>query len=72
MSLRLLLPNEGAGDADARLSRNDDGTYTLELKFTPDASRRLVLVQRQIAIDWQEDALPPVEFEIRYQTFPAE
>ena len=66
MSLRLLPPNEGAGDADARLSRNDDGTYTLELKFTPDASRRFVLIQRQIAIDWQEEALPPLEIKVRF------
>ena len=66
MSLRLLPPNEGAGDADARLSRNDDGTYTLELKFTPDASRRFVLIQRQIAIDWQEEELPPLEIKVRF------
>ena len=72
MSLRLLPPNEGAGDADARLSRNDDGTYTLELKFTPDASRRFVLIQRQIAIDWQEEALPPLEIKVRYKTSPTE
>ena len=72
MSLRLLPPNEGAGDADARLSRNDDGAYTLELKFTPDASRRFVLVRRQVAIDWQEEALPPLEIKVRYTMSPAE
>ena len=66
MKLRLLPPNEGAGDTDASLSRNDDGTYVLELKFTPDASRRFVLIQRQIAIDWQEEALPLLEIKIRY------
>ena len=71
-SLRLLPPNEGAGDADARLSRNDDGTYVLELQFTPDASRRFVLLHRQIAIDWQEEVFPPLEIKVRYKTSPTE
>ena len=65
MSLRLLPPNEGAGDADARLSRNDDGTYTMELQFTPESSRRFVLLRRAIAIDWTED-LSPLEIIVRF------
>ena len=66
MSLRLLPLKKEDGDAEASLSRNDDGTYTLELKFTPDASRRFVLVRRQVAIDWQEETLPPQEIKIRF------
>lgn len=72
MSLRLLPLKKEDGDAEASLSRNDDGTYALELKFTPDASRRFVLIRRQVAIDWQEEALPPLEIKVRYTMSPAE
>ena len=65
MSLRLLPPEEDDGAADTTLSRNDDGTYTMELQFTPESSRRFVLLRRAIAIDWTED-LSPLEIIVRF------
>ena len=66
MKLRLLPPEAPDCASQSELVQEDDGTYVLELKFTPDASRRFVLIQRQIAIDWQEEELPPLEIKIRF------
>ena len=52
--------------SQSELVQEDDGTYRLELHVLPDASRRFVLVQRQVAIDWQEEALPPLEIKVRF------
>ncbi len=30
------------------------------------AARRFVLLRRQVAIDWQEETLPPLEFKVRF------
>lgn len=60
MSPKLLPADEGEGQADAALSRDDnDGSFTLELTFTPDASRRYVAIGRKIAIEWKHD-IPPL------------
>ena len=66
MSLRLLPPEAPDCASQSELVQEDDGTYRLELHVHPDASRRFVLVQRQIAIDWQEEALPPLEIKVRF------
>ena len=65
MKLRLL-PEAPDCASQSELVQEDDGTYRLELHIRPDAFRRFVLLQRQIAIDWQEEALPLLEIKIRY------
>ncbi|MBQ4481420.1 MAG: DUF1573 domain-containing protein [Victivallales bacterium] len=65
MSLRLL-PEAPDCASQSELVQEDDGTYRLELHIRPDASHRFVLLHRQIAIDWQEEALPPLEIKIRF------
>lgn len=72
MSLRLLPADAPDCASQPELAQEDDGTYRLELHVRPDASRRLVLVRRQVAIDWQEEALPPLEIKVRYTMSPAE
>ena len=66
MKLRLLPPEAPDCASQSELVQEDDGTYRLELHIRPDAFRRFVLLQRQIAIDWQEEALPPLEIKIRF------
>ena len=66
MSLRLLPADAPDCASQSELVQEDDGTWCLELHVQPDASRRFVLVQRQIAIDWQEEALPPLEIKVRF------
>ena len=66
MKLRLLPADASDYVSQLELVQEDDGTYRLELHVQPDASRRFVLVQRQIAIDWQEEALPPLRIKIRF------
>lgn len=41
---------------------------SVQIKATDlsDASRRFVLLCRQLAIDWQEETLPPLEFKVRF------
>ena len=56
----------------SRYSREDDGSWRLVLHVRPDASRRFVQVQRLVAIDWQEEALQPLEIKVRYTMSPAE
>ena len=67
MSLKLLPADEGNGQADATLLRNDDTTFTMELNFTPDASRRYVAIRRRIAIEWTHDS-PPLALTIMFST----
>ncbi|MBR6471543.1 MAG: DUF1573 domain-containing protein [Victivallales bacterium] len=66
MSLRLLPADAPDCVSQSELVQENDGTYRLELHVLPDASRRFVLVQRQIAIDWQEEAFPPLEIKVRF------
>lgn len=66
MSLRLLPADAPDCASQSELVQENDGTYRLELHVQPDASRRFVLIQRQIAIDWQEEALPPLEIKVRF------
>ena len=66
MSLRLLPADAPDCASQSGLVQEDDGTYRLGLHVLPDASRRFVLVQRQIAIDWQEEARPPLELKVRF------
>jgi hypothetical protein len=72
MSLRLLPADAPDCVSQSELVQEDDGTYRLELHVQPDTSRRFVLIQRQIAIDWQEETLPPLEIKVRYKTSPTE
>jgi len=66
MSLKLLPAEEGDGRAEAALSRDDnDGSFTLELTFTPDASRRYVAIRRRIAIEWKHD-IPPLTLAVMF------
>ena len=66
MSLKLLPADEGDGLADnTTLSRNDDATFTMELDFTPDASRRYVAIRRRIAMEW-EHGIPPLELAVMF------
>jgi len=65
MSLKLLPADEGDGQAEATLLRNDDGTFTMELDFTPDASRRYAAIRRKIAIEWKHD-IPPLELAVMF------
>lgn len=67
ISLKLLPANECDGAANTMLSRNDDATFTMELKFTPDASRRYVAIRRRIAIEWKHD-IPPLTLAIMFST----
>lgn len=67
MSLKLLPADEGEGLADANLLRNGDTTFTMELNFTPDASRRYVAIRRRIAIEWKHD-IPPLTLAIMFST----
>jgi hypothetical protein len=68
MSLRLLPADDADGRADATLLRNGDSTFTLELVFTPDASRRYVAIRRRIAIEeWRHD-IPPLTLAILFST----
>lgn len=66
MKLRLLPPEAPDCASQSELVQEDDGTYRLELHICPDAFRRFVLLQRQIAIDWQEETLPPLEIKVRF------
>ena len=66
MSLRLLPPEAPDCVSQSELVQEDDGSYRLELHIRPDAFRRFVLVQRQIAIDWQEEVFPPLEIKVRF------
>ena len=72
MKLRLLPADAPDCASQPELAQEDDGTYRLELHVQPDTSRRFVLLHRQIAIDWQEEALPPLEIKVRYKTSPTE
>lgn len=72
MKLRLLSADAPGCASQPELAREDDGTHRLELHVRPDTSRRFVLVRRQVAIDWQEEALPPLEIKVRYTMSPAE
>ena len=72
MSLRLLPADAPDCASQSELAQEDDGSWRLELHVRPDAFRRFVLLQRQIAIDWQEEALPPLEIKVRYTLSPAE
>ena len=66
MKLRLLSADAPDCISQSELMQEDDGTYRLELHVQPDASRRFVLVRRQVAIDWQEETLPPLEIKVRF------
>ena len=72
MKLRLLSADAPDCASQPELAREDDGAWRLELHVQPDTSRRFVLVRRQVAIDWQEEALPPLEIKVRYTMSPAE
>ena len=72
MSLRLLPADAPDCVSQSELVQENDGTYRLELHVRPDASRRFVLLHRQIAIDWQEEVFPPLEIKVRYKTSPTE
>ena len=72
MKRRLLSADAPDCISQPELAQEDDGTYRLELHVRPDASRRFVLVRRQVAIDWQEEALPPLEIKVRHTMSPAE
>ena len=66
MSPKLLPAEEGDGSAEAALSRDDnDGSFTLELTFTPDASHRYVAIRRRIAIEWKHD-IPPLTLAVMF------
>lgn len=67
MSLKLLPAEKGEIQAEATLLRNDDSTFTMELNFTPDASRRYVAIRRRIAIEWKHD-IPPLTLSIMFST----
>ena len=66
MKLRLLSADAPDCISQSELMQEDDGTYRLELHVQPDTSRRFVLVRRQVAIDWQEETLPPLEIKVRF------
>ncbi len=65
MSPKLLPADEGDGQAEASLRRNDDTTFTMELNFTPDASRRYVAIRRRIAIEWKH-GIPPLTLGVMF------
>lgn len=66
MKLRLLPADAPDCASQPELAQEDDGTYRLELHVQPDASRRFVLVRCQVAIDWQEAELQPLEIKVRF------
>ena len=68
MLLKLLPADEGDGRAETALSRNGgDGGFTLELAFTPDASRRHAAIRRMVAVEGMDD-IPPVPISVMFST----
>ena len=66
MSPKLLPAEEGDGSAEAALSRDDnDGSFTLELTFTPDAYRRYVAIRRRVAIE-RVHGIPPLTLAVMF------
>ena len=68
MLLKLLPADEGDGRAETALSRNGgDGGFTLELAFTPDASRRHAAIRRMVAVEGRDD-IPPIPLSVMFST----
>lgn len=66
MVLRLLPTEDGDGVAESVLLREEDSdSYTLEVRFTPDGSRRYAVIRRRIAIDWERE-VPPVTVSVMF------
>ena len=66
MVLRLLPTEDGDGVAESVLLRKEDSdAYTLEVRFTPEGSRRYAVIRRRIAIGWERE-VPPITVSVMF------